>query len=275
MKKHKMKKSVGIFAMLAAAIGLLAFSSIGGARAALTIYSQTYESDIKMRQIGISLLENGEPVSHRNYSGNKEWDEDTGELLTEIEKFEFGTKYPEALSVKNTGQPITYIDRYNPAKTETLEAIDEYVILTIRKYWVDENNNKRTDLDPSLIQVKLRDPQEGDAGKWIADTKIMNNEPERIVMIYDTILGPGDETVAATESITVDSAIKAVVETTETIEEDGMTVIITTYSYDGLKFVLEAEAEGVQTHNAADAIRSAWGRQVTIDPNTKKITAIN
>lgn len=258
MKKHKLKKSVGIFVMLAAAVGLLAFSSIGGARAALTIYSQEFESEMKMKHIGITLLENGEPVSHRNYSGNNTWDEkQDGVLLSGIEKFEFGQKYDEVLTVKNTGS------------TEDPGAIDEYVILTIRKYWVDEDGDKRTDLDPSLIKVHLTgDPH------WIRDTANSSDETERIVMIYDTPLKPGEETVAATDSITVDSAIKAVVETTETIEEDGMTVIVTTYSYDGLKFVLEAEAEGVQTHNAVDAIHSAWGRQVTIDPNTKKITAI-
>ena len=258
MKKHKMKKSVGIFAMLAVAIGLLAFSSIGGARAALTIYSQTYESEMKMKHIGITLLENGEPVSHRNYSGNNTWDEkQNGELLTGIDEFEFGKKYEEVLTVKNTGS------------TEDPGAIDEYVILTIRKYWVDEDGNKRTDLDPGLIKVHLtEDPH------WIRDVANSSDETERIVMIYDMPLKPGEETVAATDTITVDSAIKAVVETIDTIEEDGMTVIITTYSYDGLKFVLEAEAEGVQTHNAVDAIHSAWGRKVKIDPVTKQITAI-
>ena len=86
----------------------------------------------------------------------------------------------------------------------------------------------------------------------------------------------GEETDPATDWITVDSAIKAVVETVTTTKDEttGMTTIVTTYSYDGLKFVLEAEAEGVQTHNAQDAIHSAWGRKVTIDPATGKITGV-
>ena len=39
----------------------------------------------------------------------------------------------------------------------------------------------------------------------------------------------------------------------------------TVYEYDGAMFVLEAEVDAVQTHNAADAIRSAWGVEVTLE----------
>ena len=34
-----------------------------------------------------------------------------------------------------------------------------------------------------------------------------------------------------------------------------------TYAYDGYGFVVQAEADAVQTHNAKAAIRSAWGLQ--------------
>ena len=39
------------------------------------------------------------------------------------------------------------------------------------------------------------------------------------------------------------------------------------YTYDGISFAIDIEADAVQTHNAEDAIRSAWGRDVTIDSN--------
>lgn len=264
MKKHKLKKSVGIFAMLAVAIGLLAFSSIGGARAALTYTSEIYTSQFEMFDIGVTLKENGNPVSTRNWNKNKrdfdadsnnENDRNKGILLNDITKFEFGTKYEEKITVQNTG------------------TIDEYVILTIRRYWIDKEGKKRTDLDPRLIQLQFSSPQ-SNKPKWIVDTKNSNDKAERIIMIYDTPLTPGTETLPATEWITVDSAIKAEVSTKEEVIE-GVRTIISTYSYDGLKFVVEAEAEGVQTHNAVDAIHSAWGRQVTIDPESKQIIAIN
>ena len=39
---------------------------------------------------------------------------------------------------------------------------------------------------------------------------------------------------------------------------------VTTFNYDGVKFNLEAEVDAVQTHNAADAIKSAGGVDVNV-----------
>ena len=36
-------------------------------------------------------------------------------------------------------------------------------------------------------------------------------------------------------------------------------IITTTYKYDGVEFHLDVEVDAVQTHNAQDAIMSAWG----------------
>ena len=41
------------------------------------------------------------------------------------------------------------------------------------------------------------------------------------------------------------------------------------YVYDGYKFFLEAEVNAVQTHNAADAIKSAWGVDVNVSADKK------
>ena len=43
-----------------------------------------------------------------------------------------------------------------------------------------------------------------------------------------------------------------------------MTKTVTTFNYDGVKFNLEAEVDAVQTHNARDAIKSAWGVDVNV-----------
>ena len=45
--------------------------------------------------------------------------------------------------------------------------------------------------------------------------------------------------------------------------EDGTTTISNTYKYNGIEFGLKVEADAVQTHNAKDAIRSAWGIEVS------------
>ena len=253
MKKHRLKKSVAIFAMLAVAVGLLIFSSVGGARAALTYYSQTYTSQFEMFDIGITLLENGKEVHRRNYVKDKrdfveEFNQKLLTVLTEYgtdtpsDKFAFGKKYKEELAVANSG------------------TIDEYVRLTVRKYWVNADGTKRTDLDPKLINLHFT----GNAN-WLVDESYTNANTERTTLIYKTPLKQGQKTEPATDWITVDSAIKTVVDkkTTET-KTDGTIVTTTTYTYNGLKFVLEAEAEGVQTHNAVDAIKSAWGRDVSV-----------
>ena len=55
-------------------------------------------------------------------------------------------------------------------------------------------------------------------------------------------------------------------ETRET-DANGWTTVTTVYEYDGAAFILEAEVDAVQTHNAQDAIRSAWGVEVSVDEN--------
>ena len=51
----------------------------------------------------------------------------------------------------------------------------------------------------------------------------------------------------------------------ETVRENAEGKIITyTYEYDGYTAHIDAEVDAVQTHNAADAIKSAWGVDVTI-----------
>ena len=42
------------------------------------------------------------------------------------------------------------------------------------------------------------------------------------------------------------------------VETKGDT-ITTIYKYDGVEFHVDVEVDAVQTHNAQDAIRSAWG----------------
>ena len=55
-----------------------------------------------------------------------------------------------------------------------------------------------------------------------------------------------------------------------TITNDGKT-ITTSYDYDGWQFCIEATVDAVQDHNAEDAIKSAWGRDVTISDGTLQL----
>ena len=103
--------TLGAFALAA---GLLASSSIGGARAALTYYSETYTSRVQMYDIGVTLLENGQEVSWRNYDSKRDngsWQEEKGALLEDMvpegDSLRIGVWYPEELKVQNRdNQPV-------------------------------------------------------------------------------------------------------------------------------------------------------------------------
>ena len=228
--------------LLAVAVVLLAASALGSTRAALTYFSENYTAQLEVSHIGVTLVENGKDISSRDYTGNgDEWQESQGELLKDMlgkdEKVAIGKKYKEKLSVRNSG------------------AIDEYVRVSITKSWLDKDGNKVTSLSPKLIDLGLT------GNGWIKDDN--NSTEERIMLYYPKILKSGESAPAFADSIRIDGAVANKV-TEETRIEDGHTVITTTFIYDGIKFNLEAEVDAVQTHNAKDAIKSAWGVDVNV-----------
>lgn len=89
---------------------------------------------------------------------------------------------------------------------------------------------------------------------------------ERTILYYTGILPAGKSTPALSDTLTIDGSIATKVKQDVT-EKDGYKTITTTYAYDGYNFQLEAEADAVQTHNAQDAIKSAWGVDVDVDGN--------
>ena len=148
-----------------------------------------------------------------------------------------GQAYKEALSVSNTGK------------------IDEYVRVSIYKYWLDKDGKKVTTLSPDMIDLNLL---EGNG--WVEDpvTKGLNNA-ERTVLYYSSPVPAGGSTAAFSDTLTVNGHLPYIVTQTE----EG-NVITTTYDYDGVTFQVDVEADAVQTHNAEAAIKSAWGRTVTV-----------
>ena len=120
-------------------------------------------------------------------------------------------------------------------------AIDEYVRVSIVKSWTDKDGNKVTSLSPKLIDLGMT------GNGWINDKN--NSTEERIMLYYPRVLKSGEMAPAFADSIRID---------------DGHTVITTTFNYDGVNFNLEAEVDAVQTHNAKDAIKSAWGIDVNV-----------
>lgn len=237
-----------------AAAALLLTGTIGGARAAQMFYSESYTSRVAMYDIGVTLNENGRAVSWRDYSSSADgtWGEATGSLLEYLlsdagdDEIQFGKDYDEVLSVTNSG------------------TIDEFVRVTVYRYW-ELDGEKQLGLSPDLIGVNFPT----DTG-WVIDEDASTTE--RTILYYTSLLPAGETTAPFADTLTVSGdAIRAA--TTETVAEevrDGVTyrTVTTTYDYNGVTLVLEAEVDAVQNHNAQDAIKSAWGRDVIIANDT-------
>lgn len=87
---------------------------------------------------------------------------------------------------------------------------------------------------------------------------------ERNVFYYNSILKKGQTSPDFADKISIAGDIATIVDQTSQTDDNGLTTITTTYEYDGALFVLEVTVDAVQTHNAKDAIKSAWGVDVNI-----------
>lgn len=249
MKKKKKSFPKKPALVLTAAALLLVGSTVGSTRAALTYYSENYSAQMNMQSIGVSLLENDKVVSSRDYVSNNEWKGTSeGELLTDLlgkdDTFTPGKKYNEAISVKNSG------------------TIDTFVRVIITKSWQDKEGKKNTELSPDLIELNFLT----DNGWEIAKDQSYQSEQsdqykERTVLYYTKALKAGKPTPALSDTLRINPSIASDVK--QNVSEDGKTITYT-YKYNGYTFHIDAEVDAVQTHNAKDAIKSAWGVDVTV-----------
>lgn len=240
----KGKKNITIpVLLLCASVVLLLMSTVGSARAALTYYSENYAMEVTVSSIGVTLMENGNSVSYRNYLEEDWSDSGSGELLKEMvpegESLTPGKSYPEVLSVRNSG------------------AIDSYVRVILYRSWQDESGKKLTDLSPELIAFRL-----AEGSGWVVDEDA--STPERTVLYYTKVLPSGADTPALCDAVSISNDIYKEARE-EVVEETAEGKTIRTYlRYDGCYMSVEAEVDAVQTHNAAEAIGSAWGVDVAM-----------
>lgn len=263
MRKKKNSFFTKTVLLFGAAAALLVMSTVGSTRAAL-IYNDgnAYRIQIAASYIGVGLKENGEVVSYRSYDRDNNAVSDAVPLLSdigaEVEKNGFmpGRAYTENLSVTNPGE------------------IDSYVRVIVYKSWKEAPAEGRaagtysdTTLSPELIQLDGEDGMNG----WVKDAKASGNGQEdengiyreRLVLYYTKPLASGEESPLFNSTLAVDPKVMKEFSQTVTPTKDG-NVITTSYTYDGYSFNLEVEADAVQTHNAQDAIKSAWGVDVDI-----------
>jgi len=243
-------------ALLVMAAILLVASTVGSTQAALTYYSENYSAQVTVSNIGVALLENDkeEPVSYQHFLETGEWDIQKGELMTKLtdgQPVVLGKSYKEELCVQNTG------------------AIDTYVRVILTRSWQQDKDGdgvyeKDPYLSPELIKWNLQTGENG----WMLDDRaeaLGDAEPyrEQAVLYYKNVLGEDQKTPNFMDAVSIDPLVGTKMLIEETEDANGKTIVYT-YAYDGYKFVVEAEVNAVQTHNAVDAIKSAWGVDVTI-----------
>ncbi len=246
-----MKKKIKSFLLkpaflLSAAALLLAASALGSAQAALTYYSENYSAQMNISSIGVSLMENDQRVSYRDYEHQGDsWNQGQGKLLEHLldeekeKKIIPGKEYREQISVSNSGD------------------IDTYVRVILYKDWQDADGRRDTSLSPDLINLKLNLGRD-----WIIDERA--STAERTVLYYTGVLPAGESTGYLSKTLKINSDIATKANETVSVNEQGYKTITTEFAYDGYRFNLTAEVDAVQTHNAQDAIKSAWGVDVNI-----------
>lgn len=242
MKKLKefLGKPLVTGALFAVALALLLIGSIGGTRAALTIQSEYYNSEVEVLNIGVALVEKDADGVFQVVSGKDAlMGENTpiGKAVkienSESKKFYVGKKYPETLAVRNMAD------------------IDEYVRVAVYKYWLDENGNKFPEMDSQWIELGFVT-----TGNWSIDAE--STTEERTVLYYSEPIAPGEDTTEFLESVSINKQATKKITKTETVE-GNVTKISWTYDYNGKQFCLEVYVDSVQDHNPDTAKVSAWG----------------
>lgn len=162
-----MKRKLPIILVASSAI-MLAASTIGSTKATLTYMSDNYLAQIDIKSIGVTLTENGNDVSWRDYKHkDDDWSEATGVLLGDMlknagdEKLILDKKYDEKLAVKNSG------------------SIDEYVRVTVQHYWADKETGDKLS---NLIHQRYRLTLQTMAGQRIRVLRLQSE------MYFTTIL---------------------------------------------------------------------------------------
>lgn len=221
---------LAVFLLTVAALIVIMAST---AQAALTKQSETYEATLELTSLEVGLSENGNPVAGE------------GALLSELKDKTInpGEKFDEQLGAMNTGdQP-------------------EFMRVSVRTYWKDIQGKKTTELDPSLIELTLG----GTELKSLTSNSgwVVGSSTQEQTVLYS--VNPVDQggTLLFADTLRIDPGIlnskgQTPLENQGKIA-DGVTRTTITYDYDGCKFCVDIEVDSVQTHNAADAIKGAWG----------------
>ena len=225
MMKKFTKRSLTI--LVAGLVLILAGATTFALSASGLLFESEYKAEFYMNHLQIHLTENGIDVCESKEPG-------TLALNGNIDP---GKVYEEEIAARN-GQDIPV-----------------YARMTVRKYWVDSEGKKATDLSPDMIKLTY-EGEEYNTSAWKENPDERTSE-SRTYYYLSQIPASGDSEQLFNR-LSIDSAVLDDV-TENSTEKDGVTTYTYTYKYDGYTFMIEADVQAIQTHNANDAIKSQWG----------------
>lgn len=202
-------------------------------------------AEMQISSIGMSLVENGTIISKRGYAGDGQWNGTTeGDLSGELFEIdatmiEFEKNYKEELCIKNSG------------------GIDIYARVIVTISWANAEGKKDTSLNPNFINLETKDQD-----NWLIPES--QSTPERYVMYYKKIIPIGEYTTNFIDNIYISQDVIKAYEIEEETTTEGKVITMKSL-YDGATAHFSIEVDAVQTHNAEDAIKSAWGVNATVD----------
>lgn len=239
-----------IGAVLLCAIGFT--GAIGATQAQLTYQSDDYQARIAQTHLGVALLEQsgdsneavvvnvGDEGDRLGFEGDR-----SGRLLEQTDSD------GNLLILGNDKQMIPGKVYTEKISAQNASNMGEYVRITIRKHWADENGNKLYNVAPGLLDlIKLGIPENSN---WVKSDA--ESTDETLVFYYKGVLDAGAiSSTAVIDSIKLDPIIANVGDALKAANNGNPNV----------RVCLVAEVDAVQTNHVADAVKSAWG----VDLNT-------
>ena len=271
MKIRNTKLSKRTLALLAATAVLLGSGSYTGTRAALQYFSEDYRGGFKLQHLQVHLLENGKDVCkgantkytvHRTDGSNPtKQDKYVGNLVEYMGySNDDHSGNSAAYQVGKPGEVVPGKKYEERIAARNGRDINEYVRLTVKKYWVDSDKNKDTRMDPELIKLSYGG-KAYNSSAWAINSKEHSAESDTYYL--RKMLKGGETSADLFDTLQIDASVYKLgnKKTTTTTPEDkeGVTVITYEYDYDDFTFYIEADVQAIQTHNVNDAIGSLWG----------------
>ncbi len=235
MTKQTRKTSLFFAVVLLLAAAMITGLLVKEARAAL-IYGNGADVQMDMANVGVALVVDGEPLS----GGSAQAADDAAQsssLLAGIGNMDPGYPYAQTIAAANTS------------------GSEEYVRIIVKKYWTDEDGNKQTDLDPSLIELTYGGEAYNTAGWFLHEEE---STREQSVYYCRAALAAGGSSPDLFDSVRLAPKIAKAYTLNETAQADG-SEITAAFSYDGMHAAIEIEVQSVQAAHAEQAIPSAWG----------------